>query len=71
MVRIVAIVGPESTGKTTLAHDLAAHFGVAGVEEFARAYLAAVRGTTRPMSRPWRAARWHSKPRRSRGAGRR
>ena len=37
---IVAIVGPESTGKTTLAHDLAAHFGVACVQEYARAYLA-------------------------------
>ena len=40
MKGIVAIVGPESTGKTTLAHDLAAHFGVACVQEYARAYLA-------------------------------
>ena len=37
---IISIVGPESTGKTTLAHALAAHFGVACVEEYARAYLA-------------------------------
>ena len=40
LARIISIVGPESTGKTTLAHALAAHFGVACVEEFARAYLA-------------------------------
>ena len=37
---IISIVGPESTGKTTLAHAMAAHFGVACVEEYARAYLA-------------------------------
>ncbi len=40
MVCIVSVVGPESTGKTTLARELAAHFGVACVEEYARAYLA-------------------------------
>jgi len=35
----VAIVGPESTGKTTLAAKLAAHFQTVWVPEFARGYL--------------------------------
>ncbi len=35
----VAIVGPESTGKTTLALKLAEHFQTAFVPEFARDYL--------------------------------
>ncbi len=35
----VAIVGPESTGKTTLAARLAEHFQTAFVPEFARDYL--------------------------------
>ena len=39
MVRRVGIVGPESTGKTTLAKQLAAHYRTAWVEEYARAYL--------------------------------
>ena len=38
MVKI-AIVGPESSGKTTLCEALAAHYDVPWVEEFARAYL--------------------------------
>lgn len=33
------IIGPESTGKSTLATDLAAHFGEPWVPEFAREYL--------------------------------
>ncbi len=40
-VRRVAIVGAESTGKTTLAQALAAHFATVWVPEFARAYLLA------------------------------
>jgi len=40
-VRRVAIVGAESTGKTTLAQALAAHFGTVWVPEFARDYLLA------------------------------
>ena len=36
----IAITGPESSGKTTLARALAAHFGVPWVPEFARDYLA-------------------------------
>ena len=36
---IVAVVGPESTGKTTLAKSLAESWSVPWVEEAARAYL--------------------------------
>lgn len=35
----IAIYGPESTGKTTLAQQLAAHFNTLWVPEFARDYL--------------------------------
>jgi NadR type nicotinamide-nucleotide adenylyltransferase len=35
----ILILGPESTGKSTLAEDLALHFGEPWVPEFARAYL--------------------------------
>lgn len=35
----ILILGPESTGKSTLAGDLALHFGEPWVPEFARAYL--------------------------------
>jgi NadR type nicotinamide-nucleotide adenylyltransferase len=35
----VCVVGPESTGKSTLARDLATHFGTAFVPEYARALL--------------------------------
>jgi NadR type nicotinamide-nucleotide adenylyltransferase len=34
----VCLIGPECTGKTTLAEDLAAHFGAPWVPEFAREY---------------------------------
>lgn len=39
----IAITGPESSGKTTLARALAAHFGLPWVPEFAREYLADLR----------------------------
>jgi NadR type nicotinamide-nucleotide adenylyltransferase len=39
----VAVTGSESTGKTTLARDLAAHFGAPWVAEQARAYAARVK----------------------------
>ncbi len=35
----VVVFGPESTGKTTLARDLAAHYQVPWVPEYAREYL--------------------------------
>jgi len=35
----IAVTGPESTGKTTLAKALAAHFGTIYVPEYAREYL--------------------------------
>lgn len=35
----IAILGPESSGKTTLCEALAAHFQASRVPEFARAYL--------------------------------
>ena len=35
----ILILGPESTGKSTLANDLADYFGDPWVPEFARAYL--------------------------------
>src|SRR4029077_1890293 len=37
--RRVAVVGAESTGKTTLAVSLAAHFQTVCVPEYARGYL--------------------------------
>jgi nicotinamide riboside kinase len=36
----IVLTGPESSGKTTLAAHLAAHFGTVWVPEFARQYLA-------------------------------
>ena len=35
----IALYGPESTGKTTLAKQLAQHFQTIWIEEFARDYL--------------------------------
>jgi hypothetical protein len=40
-LRRVVVYGPESTGKTTLARQLAEHFGAAWVPEYARAYIRA------------------------------
>jgi NadR type nicotinamide-nucleotide adenylyltransferase len=39
LVRRVVVAGPESTGKTTLARELGAHFATAWVPEFARDHL--------------------------------
>jgi nicotinamide riboside kinase len=39
MVKKVVILGPESTGKSTLCKQLAAHFGTSWVKEYAREYL--------------------------------
>jgi len=38
----VAVTGPESTGKTTLAYQLAAYYQTAYVPEFAREYMASL-----------------------------
>ncbi len=38
-VKRVVVYGPESTGKTTLARDLAHHYGEPWVPEYAREYL--------------------------------
>lgn len=49
-VKRVAMVGPESTGKTTLARDLAHHFQTVWAPEYARGYIDAHEGTiTREM----------------------
>lgn len=39
MLKRIAIVGPESTGKTTLAEQLAKHYKTLWVPEYAREYL--------------------------------
>ncbi|MBL7696733.1 MAG: ATP-binding protein [Chitinophagaceae bacterium] len=39
MVRRIVILGPESTGKSTLCEQLAAHYNTLWVPEFAREYL--------------------------------
>ncbi len=39
IIKKVVIVGPESTGKTTLCEKLAAHFNTRCVPEYAREYL--------------------------------
>lgn len=38
-IKKIAIIGPESTGKTTLATELARHYDSVMVPEFARSYL--------------------------------
>jgi len=39
MVKKIVIIGPESTGKSTLCKELAGHYQTAWVEEYAREYL--------------------------------
>ncbi len=39
MVKKIVIIGPESTGKSTLCKNLAAHYKTAWVKEYAREYL--------------------------------
>lgn len=39
MIRKIAITGPESTGKSILSEELAAHYKTAWVPEYAREYL--------------------------------
>ena len=45
-VVVVTVTGSECTGKTTLARDLARHFGTVWVPEFARDYLVEKTATT-------------------------
>jgi HTH-type transcriptional regulator, transcriptional repressor of NAD biosynthesis genes len=45
-VRRVCVIGAESTGKTTLARDLAAHYGIPFVPEFGRHYCEAMPAPT-------------------------
>jgi NadR type nicotinamide-nucleotide adenylyltransferase len=47
-VKRIAIVGPECTGKTELAKELAAHYHTPWVPEFARTYIDSL---TRPYSK--------------------
>lgn len=39
MIKKVVVIGPESTGKSTLCEQLAAHYATAWVPEYAREYL--------------------------------
>ncbi len=39
MVKKIVIIGPESTGKSTLCKQLATHYNTVWVEEYAREYL--------------------------------
>lgn len=39
MVKKIVIIGPESTGKSTLCKQLAAHYNTVWVKEYAREYL--------------------------------
>lgn len=39
MIKKVVVIGPESTGKSTLCEQLAAHYTTAWVPEYAREYL--------------------------------
>lgn len=39
MIKKIVIIGPESTGKSTLCKQLAAHYNTIWVEEYAREYL--------------------------------
>ncbi len=42
LIKKIAIVGPESTGKSTISAQLAAHYNTVWVPEFAREYCAAL-----------------------------
>ena len=46
MLKIV-LIGPESTGKSTLATQLATHYNVSWVREFAREYIEKLDGKTK------------------------
>ena len=48
-IPVVTVTGSESTGKTTLAQDLAEHFGTVWVPEYAREHAAAQRALGRTL----------------------
>lgn len=48
----IVLFGPESTGKTTLAKKLAAHFNTEWVEEYMREYLQEKWDTTKELCEP-------------------
>jgi NadR type nicotinamide-nucleotide adenylyltransferase len=48
-IPVVAVTGSESTGKTTLARELAEHFGTVWIPEYAREYAAAQRALGRTL----------------------
>lgn len=47
-IRKIVVIGPESTGKSTLTRQLAATFGTSYADEYARAFL---EGRSQPYSR--------------------
>lgn len=51
-LKTVCVFGPESTGKTTLCADLAAHFNTTWVPEYARFYLEARGGACQAADMP-------------------
>jgi NadR type nicotinamide-nucleotide adenylyltransferase len=51
-VKRVCVFGPESTGKSTLARDLAAHFKTVYVSEWARGWLDPRQGVCQPADIP-------------------
>lgn len=51
-VRRVCLFGPESTGKSTLARDLARHYGTVFVAEYARGLLDPKQGVCEPADIP-------------------
>lgn len=43
VIRRIAVIGPESTGKSTLCNQLAGHFGSVWIPEFSREYISGLK----------------------------